>query len=43
MALTKPLMAVWIFMLELFGRDRDLHSSTFGASPECRLLQSLDS
>ena len=30
MALTKPLMPVWIFMLEVFGRDRDLHSSTFG-------------
>ena len=30
MALTKPLMPVWIFMLEIFGRDRDLHSSTFG-------------
>ena len=29
MALTKPLMPVWIFMLEVFGRDRDLHSSTF--------------
>ena len=28
--LTKPLMPVWIFMLEVFGRDRDLHSSTFG-------------
>ena len=28
MALTKPLMPVWIFMLEVFGRDRDLHSST---------------
>ena len=27
----------------LFGRDRDQHSSTFGVSPECRLLQSLDS
>ena len=23
-------MPVWIFMLEIFGRDRDLHSSTFG-------------
>ncbi|CAH3024058.1 unnamed protein product [Porites evermanni] len=22
--------ARWIFMLEVFGRDRDLHSSTFG-------------
>ena len=30
MALTKPLMPIWIFMLEVFGRDRDLHSSTFG-------------
>ena len=30
MALTKPVMPVWIFMLEVFGRDRDLHSSTFG-------------
>ena len=30
MALTKPLMPVWIFMLEVFGRDTDLHSSTFG-------------
>ena len=30
MALTKPLMPVWIFMLEVFGRDRDLHSSTSG-------------
>ena len=28
--LTKSLMPVWIFMLEIFGRDRDLHSSTFG-------------
>ena len=28
--LTKPLMPVWIFMLEVFGRDIDLHSSTFG-------------
>ena len=27
--LTKPLMPVWTFMLEVFGRDRDLHSSTF--------------
>ena len=24
MALTKPVMPVWIFMLEVFGRDRDL-------------------
>ena len=23
-------MPVWIFMLEVFGRDRNLHSSTFG-------------
>ena len=23
-------MPVWIFMLEIFGRERDLHSSTFG-------------
>ena len=30
MALTKFLMPVWIFMLEVFGRDRYLHSSTFG-------------
>ena len=30
MARTRPLMPVWIFMLEVFGRDRDLHSSTFG-------------
>ena len=30
MALTKLLMPVWIFMLQVFGRDRDLHSSTFG-------------
>ena len=29
MALTKPLIPVWIFMLEVFGRDRNLHSSTF--------------
>ena len=28
--LTKSLMPVWIFMLEIFGRERDLHSSTFG-------------
>ena len=28
--LTKSLMPVWIFMLQIFGRDRDLHSSTFG-------------
>ena len=30
MALTKPLMPVWIFMLEVFGRDRDLHSLKSG-------------
>ena len=30
MALTKPLMPVWIFMLEAFERDRDLLSSMFG-------------
>ena len=30
LALTKPLMPVWIFMLEAFGRDRDLHTSNFG-------------
>ena len=30
MALTKPLMPVWIFMFEVFGRDRDLHSSMSG-------------
>ena len=30
MELTKPLMPVWIFMLEAFERDRDLHSSTLG-------------
>ena len=30
MALTKPLMPIWIFMREVFGRDRDLHSSTSG-------------
>ena len=30
MALTKPLMPVWIFILEVFGRHRDLKSSTFG-------------
>ena len=30
MALTKPLTPVWIFMLEVFGSDRDLHSSTSG-------------
>ena len=29
-ALTKPLMPTWIFMLEVSGRDRDLHCSTFG-------------
>ena len=29
MALTKPLMPVWIFMLEVFGRDRGLHFSIF--------------
>ena len=28
--LTNSVMPVWIFMLEIFGRDRDLHSSTFG-------------
>ena len=33
MALTKPVMPVWIFTLEVFGRDRDLHSSTFGCHP----------
>ena len=27
MALTKPLMPVWIFMLKVFRRDRNLHSS----------------
>ena len=26
----KALMPVWIFMLEVCGRDRDLHSSTSG-------------
>ena len=26
----KPLMPVWIFILEVFGRDRDLHFSMFG-------------
>ena len=26
----KPLMAVWIFMLEIFRRDKNLHSSMFG-------------
>ena len=25
MAITKPLMPVWIFTREAFGRDRDLH------------------
>ena len=30
MALTKPLMPASIFMLEVFRRDRDLHSSTSG-------------
>ena len=30
MALTKFLMPVWVFMLEAFGRDRDLHISLFG-------------
>ena len=34
MALTKPLVPVWIFMLEAFGRDRDLHSSG-GMEDEC--------
>ena len=33
----RPLMPVWIFLLEVFGRDRDLHSSA------CRLLQRLNS
>ena len=33
MALTKPLMPVSIFMLEVFRRDRDLHSSTSGCHP----------
>ena len=27
---TGETMPVWIFMLEVFGRDRDLHSSTSG-------------
>ena len=27
---TNSVMPVWIFMLEIFERDRDLHSSTFG-------------
>ena len=27
---TNSVMPVWIFMLEIFGRERDLHSSTFG-------------
>ena len=30
MALTKPLIPVQMFMLEAFGRDRDLHLSMFG-------------
>ena len=30
MAPSKSLMPVWIFMLEVFRRDRDLHSSTSG-------------
>ena len=33
MALTKPLMPVWIFMLEVFRRDRDLHSSMSACHP----------
>ena len=43
MALTKPLMPVWIFMLEAFGRDRDLHFSMFGCVTQRRLLKRLDS
>ena len=30
MALTKHLMPVWIFLVEVFRRDRDPHSWTFG-------------
>ena len=33
MALTKPLMPIWIFMLEVFRRDRDLHSSMSACHP----------
>ena len=43
MALTKPLMPVWIFMLEAFGRDRDLHFSMFGCVTQRRRLKRLDS
>ena len=43
MALTKPLIPVWIFMLEAFGRDRDLHFSMFGCVTQRRLLKRLDS
>ena len=43
MALTKPLMPVWIFMLEAFGRDRDLHISMFGCVTQRRRLKRLDS
>ena len=39
MALTKPLMLVWIFRLKAFGRDRDLHSLMFG----CVTLLNADS
>ena len=40
MALTKPLMPVWIFMLEAFGAYRDLNSSTFGCvTPMQTLMQ----
>ena len=38
MALTKPLMPVRIFMLEVFGRDRDVHSSTFGCVTLMQIL-----
>ena len=43
MALTKPLMPVWIFMLEAFGRDRDLHFSMFGCVTQRRRLKRPDS
>ena len=38
-----PQMPLWIFMLVIFGRDRDLHSSTFGCVSLMQTLERLDS
>ena len=34
----KTLMLVWIFIIEDFGKDRNLHSSTFGCADSYRDL-----